>query len=144
MNIDVVSQPKTFTLYGFSKVHDADTEYRATMFELMDRLWTEVRAKQLAHLGINHVVYDCGDVVFSGVELSGEPETILEKRQVTLQKYAYWKHIGPYSELGNVYDGISATLKEMGLTPTCPSMEIYGDWTEDESKLETEIYMSIE
>ncbi|MDB5083603.1 MAG: GyrI-like protein, partial [Bacilli bacterium] len=113
MNVDIVTQPKTLTLYGFSKVHDAHKEYSTEMFELMDKLWAEVREKQLVHAGINHVVYDCGNIVFTGIELniSGEPETRLEKKQVTLQKYAYWKHIGPYSEFENVYNEIEAQLK---------------------------------
>jgi effector-binding domain-containing protein len=76
--------------------------------------------------------------------MSGETETSLEKKQVTLQKYAYWKHIGPYSELKNVYSQIEAKLKELGLTPSCPNMEIYGHWNEDETKLETEIFISVE
>ncbi|MCL6444004.1 MAG: GyrI-like domain-containing protein [Alicyclobacillus sp.] len=143
MNIELVSQPKTFTLHGFSTVHDADKAYSTEMFELMDKLWAEVREKQLPHLGINHVVYDCGNIVFAGVELSGEPDTSLEKRQVTFQKYAYYKHIGPAAKLGDAYSGIEAKLKELGLTSTCPSMEIYGHWTVDESKFETEILISV-
>lgn len=145
MSIDIITQPKTFTLYGFSKIHDADKAYSTEMFELMDKVWAEVRAKQLDHKGINHVVYDCGNVVFAGIELiTDDVEASLEKKQVTLRKYAYYKLIGPYSEIKNVYNNIQAKIEELGLTSSCPNMEIYGHWNEDESKLETEIYVSVE
>lgn len=144
MNIDIVSQSKTFTLYGFSKVHDASKTYGEDMFECLGKLWDEVREKQLPHLGTNHAVYDCGDIVFVGVEMSGEPETRLEYKQVTFEKYAYCKHIGPWRELGNVYAQFHDELKQKGLHASCPSLEIYGHGTDDESKQATEIFMSLE
>lgn len=144
MYLDVLVEPRTFTLYGFSKVHDADKAYGTEMFELMDKLWAQVREKQLSHLGSNHVVYDCGDILFVGVELRGEPESDLERKQITFEKCVYCKHIGPWRELGNVYDKIQDELKQKGLKSRCPSLEIYGHGTDDESKQETEIFITIE
>ena len=146
MNLDIINQPKTITLYGVSKVHDENKDYSAEIFELLDRVWPEVREKSLAHTGINHVVYDCEDVVFAGIELKSpdEPETSLVKMEYTFQRYAYWKHIGPYSELEDVYNKIFLRIKDLGLTSGCPNMEIYGHWNNDESKLETEIYITLE
>jgi effector-binding domain-containing protein len=145
MNIQIINQPKTITLYGFSKVHEQNKARGDEMMELLGQVWAEVGEKKLTSTGINHAVYDCGDIVFSGLELtsSDEIQTSLVKKEFTFPKYAYWKHVGPYSEFGNVYGEMHAAIKELGFTNACPSMEIYGHWTDDESKLETEIFITL-
>ena len=62
---------------------------------------------------------------------------------VNLTKYAYWKHIGPYTELKDAYDGMNSELEKRILNSYYPFLEIYGHWTEDENKLETEIIFSL-
>ena len=59
-------------------------------------------------------------------------------------RYAYGKHMGPVSELGTAYAAIHEALSSKGLQPCYPSIEIYGHWTEDASKMETEIIVAIE
>ncbi|TVY08856.1 GyrI-like domain-containing protein [Paenibacillus cremeus] len=142
----VFDHNKTFTLYGFSKRHeDPSKPYSATMFELMDKLWGEVRSKGLSHKGINHVVYDLDQVVFAGIELTDAPQddSQLERREVVLEKYAYCKHIGPYSQLGQTYERIQSAIQAAGEQVKAPSLEVYGHWNADESKLETEIYFQL-
>jgi effector-binding domain-containing protein len=143
MNITIHRQPRSFHLYGFSGVaHDG--HYGKTGKELMDRLWTIVRERQLKHKGINHWVYEPGDHMFTGVELEQAPEdTGLESKHFTLPAYAYGKHIGPYHLLKDAYAAIRKELADRGLTPGHPSLEIYGHWNSDESKLETEILISV-
>jgi hypothetical protein len=55
MNAVIFNQIKTFTLHGFSKVHDQNKPYSATIFELLDQVWEEVRNKKLSHTGISIV-----------------------------------------------------------------------------------------
>jgi len=145
-SVAIMDEPRTFILYGYWKAHDRDKTRGAEMMELLGQVWTEVREKKLANGGISYAVYDCGDIVFSGVELKSADDspTSLVKKHVAFTRYAYSKHIGPVSELGTAYTRMEAHITKLGLTGTCPSMEIYGHWTSDESKSETEIFISVE
>ncbi|MBS4218662.1 GyrI-like domain-containing protein [Bacillus sp. FJAT-49711] len=146
MEAVIVNQEKTLILFGFSKLHDPSRAYSETMFELLDRVWEEVRNKNLSHKGINHVVYDTGQIVFAGIELisPSEENSLLEQRVIHFKKYAYCKHNGPYSELDKTYKKIQSVLEISGEDHQLPIMEIYGHWNEDESKLETEIIYILE
>jgi effector-binding domain-containing protein len=142
----IINQRKMFTLFGFSKTHDQNKVYSETIFELLDKVWKEVRNNGLSHTGINHVVYDNGHNMFAGIELTSPPneDSLLEKRDVTFQKYAYCKHIGSYSELDKTYKSMKSTVKAVGEHLVLPLIEIYGHWNEDESKLETEILHTLQ
>jgi effector-binding domain-containing protein len=48
-------------------------------------------------------------------------------------------HQGSYGQLGVTHDAIHTSCSQEGLTLAGPRWEIYGDWTEDESALETEV-----
>jgi effector-binding domain-containing protein len=54
-------------------------------------------------------------------------------------KVARALHVGPYIDLKRTHDAIHAYAAANQLTFAGKSWEIYGDWTEDESKLETRI-----
>jgi effector-binding domain-containing protein len=57
--------------------------------------------------------------------------------------YAYYKHVGPYERLGDAYATINKEIAARGLTSSGLSVERYGDWTPDASKLETEIFVGL-
>lgn len=141
----IAHQPKRFVLFGLSKVHDPDKAYSVTIFELLDQVWAEVRSKNLSHTGLNHVVYDDGHIVFAGIELLAPPNegTLLAKRDVILQKYAYCKHLGPYGNLDETHKRVQAAAGAAGEQRCSPTLEVYGHWNDDESKLETEIYYTL-
>lgn len=141
----IIDQSKSFTLFGFSKTHDQNKAYSETIFELLDKVWKEVRNNGLSHKGINHVVYESGHIMFAGIELVSPPneDSLLEKKEVILEKYAYYKHIGPYRELDNTYKSIRSTVEALGEHHELPLLEVYGHWNEDESKLETEIFYNL-
>jgi predicted transcriptional regulator YdeE len=129
-----------------AKTHDENKTRGEEMLELLGKVWAEVLEKQLANTGIDHAVYDCGDIVFAGLELTSPPDETrvgLVSKTFTFAKYAYWKHVGPYSGLADAYQTIQRQLADLGYTATCPSMEIYGHWTDDERRLETEIFLSV-
>ena len=84
--------------------------------------------------------------MFTGVELEEAPvnDTGLELKKISMSKYAYYKHIGPYSGLAQAYSKMRSYLAANGLKAGVPGLEIYGHWNQDESKLETEILMCLD
>jgi GyrI-like small molecule binding protein len=134
----------TISLYGFSGVA-ATRDWPGTGKSLMDRLWHEVRARDIPNKGLNVWVYDQGNQLFTGVELttSPPPGSLLVNKTVSLPNYAYYKHIGPYSELKTTYEAAREEFRKASVKTGLPSIEIYGHWTNDPSKLETELLWSI-
>ena len=145
MEISIINTPFNVHLYGYSGTVE-NKQYGQTGFKLMDAMWKEIRLYEMQHKGVNHWVYLPGETMFVGVELKqpAPQSSTLEYKNVQLNKYAYYKHIGPYNLLAQVYAGIRQELSDRGLKPVSPGMEIYGHWNNDESKLETEILMSFE
>ena len=145
MNVEIITNNFSLTIHGFSGVA-VDKDYVGTAFRLMDRMWKVVKANALKNKGLNIWVYEPGEKVFAGVELEdpSNSDTGLEKKLVVLARYAYYKHIGPYGLLKQMGDNMRNELRKMGLNPGLPYVEIYGHWTNDESKLETELLMVLE
>ena len=48
-------------------------------------------------------------------------------------------HIGSYSKLAAAHEAINSWRAETGTAFAACSWEIYGDWTDDEAKLETQV-----
>lgn len=146
----LITQAKTLTLHGLWQVHHEGPGGGRTrgeeMMGLLARVWAEVRQHKLANTGINHAVYDCGDIVFAGLEPTSPDagQTGLVQREFGVAQYVYWKHIGPYSGLADAYRTVEAEIARLGCTGTCPSMEVYGHWTDDASRLETELFVSVQ
>ena len=83
-------------------------------------------------------------MVFVGIELTDEPaDTGLLRKEITLSRYAWYRHIGPHTQLGGVHDAMHAELAKRSETTRRPSLEIYGDWQHDESKLETDVLIGL-
>jgi len=145
MNVEIIDKPMQLELYGYSGTA-VDQSYGDTGFKLMSRMWEVVKSNKLPNKGINVWVYEPDDLMFAGVELELMPKkTIgLELKSISLSRYAYYKHVGPYSKLKEVYASIREELKRRGLIVGYPGLEIYGHWNDDESKLETEILMAID
>jgi effector-binding domain-containing protein len=49
-------------------------------------------------------------------------------------------HVGPYSDVHKAHLAIKEWSDENGRHLAGPNWEIYGDWNDDESKLETDVY----
>lgn len=131
-------------LFGFSGIADGH-DWAGTGKRLMDRLWKEIRSKQLPNKGLNVWVYDEGNRLFAGVELSAPPpeDSPLERKSVILPQYFYARHIGPYDQLKATHETAREEFKKVGIKPHLPYVEIYGHWNDDPSKLETELLWSI-
>jgi hypothetical protein len=132
------------SLYGFSDVVPT-RDWAGTGRILMDRLWKELRSRQLPNKGLNVWIYDQDNQLFTGVELTTPPPpgSLLVNKTVSLPNYVYYKHIGPYAELKTTYEAAREEFKKAGIKTGLPSLEIYGHWTNDASKLETELLWSI-
>ncbi|HLJ79633.1 MAG TPA: GyrI-like domain-containing protein [Acidobacteriaceae bacterium] len=76
-----------------------------------------------------------------GVEIvrSFEPHGEVFPTQTPAGEVATTLHIGPYERIGEAHDAVHAWAAANHRTFAGQSWEIYGDWTDDVSKLETRI-----
>ena len=144
MNLEIISKPLRLNIYGFSGIA-INKDYAGTAFKLMDKMWQTVKSNNLKNRGLNIWVYEQNEKVFAGVELNDIPEhnTGLEQKSITLTKYACYKHIGSYSLIKQVGQNMKDELMSKGFETILPYIEIYGHWTNDETKLETELLMCL-
>ena len=145
MEIKIITSSFQLEIYGFGGIA-TNKDYAGTAFKLSGRMWEVVRANSLKNKGLNIWVYEAGDKVFAGVELDDPSDSKsfgLEKMKVSLKKYAYYKHIGPYNLIKRVGQNMTNQLTQQGYEVILPYLEIYGHWTSDESKLETELLMCL-
>ncbi len=144
MSLEIINTPLSLNIYGFSGIA-VNKDYTGTAFKLMDKMWQIVKSKNLKNKGLNIWVYEEDQRVFAGVELTDvlNQDAGLEKKSITLLKYAYYKHIGPYQLIKQAGQKMTDELKVKGYETILPYIEIYGHWTNDETKCETELLMSI-
>ena len=144
MNVKIHNTNLSFYLHGFSGTATSK-DYAGTAFKLMDKMWQVVKSNNLKNKGLNVWVYDGNDSVFAGVELNEPPmhDLGLEQKSVTLKKYAYYKHIGPYNKIKETGQAMRRELESRSLETILPYIEVYGHWNNDETKLETELYMCL-
>jgi hypothetical protein len=144
MNIEIINKPFPLDIFGFSAIA-ANKDYAGTAFRLMDKMWQVVRSNNLKNKGLNVWIYEPDEKVFAGVELNDipKPGTGLEQKKLVLEKYAYYKHIGSYNFLKQTGKAMADELKKKGFEVVLPYIEIYGHWTTDETKLETELLMCL-
>ena len=145
MQIEIVNTPLSLDLYGFSGVA-RNKDYAGTAFSLMDKMWKIVKSSGLKNEGKNIWVYESGDRVFAGVQLLENPgeSTSLEFLKIELSRYARAKHVGSYKQIPETGRELYKEIKNKGLVSGKFYIEIYGHWTSDETKLETELLVAIE
>ena len=144
MKVEIINKDLVIDIFGYSGTA-INKDYAGMAFRLMDKMWQTVKSKQLKHKGINIWVYESDEKVFAGVELDNIPDQFigLEHKELVLSHYAYYKHIGPYNLIKQAGQNMRDYLKEKGFETCLPYIEIYGHWSNDESKLETELLMSL-
>ncbi len=144
MTVEIINTILELEVYGFSGIA-VNKDYAGTAFKLMDKMWQTVKANNLENKGLNIWIYEENEKIFAGVQLSNasKPDTGLERKIVCLKKYAYYKHTGPYNLLKQVGKIMTEEIKNKGFEIVYPHIEIYGHWTNDENKLETELFMAL-
>lgn len=142
--MEIITTPLTLDIYGFSGTA-TDRDYAGTAFRLMDRMWKVIKGNNLENKGLNIWVYEPKEIVFAGVELihKPDPEFGLEHKEFVLEKYAMFKHVGAYQRIKNLGQEMRDELEKRNLKITSPYVEIYGHWTNDESRLETDLIMAL-
>jgi hypothetical protein len=145
MNVEIINTPLRLDIYGFSGIAPGK-DYTATAFKLSGKMWEIIKLKSLKNKGINVWVYEPDDRIFTGVELDNIPESEsgLERKKIVLEKYAYYKHTGPYHLIKQVGLNMQNELKGRGFESRLPYIEIYGHWTSDETKAGTELLMAVD
>ncbi len=145
MNIEIRNEPLRLDIYGFGGIA-VNKDYAGTAFQLMNRMWQTVKSNHVSNKGLTIWVYEQDERVFAGVELNDIPahDAGLEQKSITLLKYAYYKHIGPYHLIKQAGQNMTAELQRQGYKTILPYIEIYGHWTNDETKLETELLMCLQ
>lgn len=112
---------------------------------MLDEVYSLVRAGSVEQAGHNVMVYrdlEDGNVdVEVGVEAAVpfEPSDGVVPSELPGGTVAVAVHRGAYGSLGATHDAIHRWCAAQGLALAGPRWEIYGDWQEDESLLETEI-----
>jgi effector-binding domain-containing protein len=144
MNVEIINTPFKLTIYGFSGV-SINKDYAGTAFRLMDKMWQVVKSNSLKNKGLNVWVYEPNEKVFAGVELDDTPgqDMGLEQKSLSLPKYAYYKHVGPYDLIKQTGQTMNDELKKKGFETCLPYIEIYGHWTNDKTKPETELLICL-
>lgn len=140
----IIRENFNIELYGFSGVA-VNQNWASTGMSLGNKMWQEVKSKNLKHLGINVWVYESGKKMYAGVGLKEPPpdNTPLEQKTIHLQSYAYYKHLGPYDKIAESGSKCLEKLNRQGIKTCLPYLEIYGHWLPDASKLETEMLWNL-
>jgi effector-binding domain-containing protein len=142
--MEIIEKELRLDLFGFSGVA-INKNYSGAAFKLMDKMWQAVKSNKLKNKGRNIWVYEPNEMVFAGVELDDlpSPDIGLEQKNITLRKYCYYKHIGPYHLIQQAGQSMDEEIRKRGLVKISPYVEIYGHWNNDESKLVTELFMCL-
>jgi len=145
MNLQIINVPFDLEIYGFSELV-LNKEYTQTAFRLSGKTWEIIKTNSIENKGKNCWVYETGDQVFAGVELvdnANGSKYKMEQKLIRLERYAYHKHIGPYSRIKEAGQHMLSELLKLGYETQPPYIEIYGHWTNNEALLETELIMHI-
>jgi hypothetical protein len=144
--------PIEYTVCGHSLRHDPAKGFGEEITTLLGRVWPVIKAGAIPNDGINRVVYDEDEsgacAVFAGVVLGQEAAALpgaarLERNTVRLTRYAYWKHVGPYSQIAATGAAMTKALEARGVRTGWPMVEVYGHWSGDERTLETETFVAL-
>lgn len=135
--VETIDEPIRFQLHGLIG-ETPNHNYGEVGLELMNRMWSLVKAAELKTSGVVYWVYLDGDKMFVGTELTDDESAEgLSPLEFELKRYAKHIHVGPYHELPKKWQALKEHLKERGLQFKVPSLEIYGHECEGADKSET-------
>jgi len=148
MQPDIRTVPIEYTIFGHSLQHDPAKRFGQEIISLLNRVWPVLKGNAIPNDGINRVVYESDCSVFAGVVLGAGAEALpavagLERKTIRLTRYAVWKHIGPYHLIPATGNAMTKALEAAGHRKDWPMVEVYGHWSNDESKLETETFVAL-
>lgn len=111
----------------------------------LDQVWAFLRTQPEITRGHNLFLYhhptsrDAPMLIDFGVQVDGlfEADGVVQCAQTPAGEVACATHVGPYARMGETHNAIHAWCAANGRTIGGASWETYGDWVEDETKLET-------
>ena len=130
------------------EVRTTQADLPATIGRSLDLVWAFLRSSDLV-TNHNVVVYrgdlaaEGGGLVEVGVQVdrpfddAGAPDGV-RCRELPAATVARAVHVGPYHRMGETHDAIRAWCAEHGHELDGLSWEVYGDWDDDVTKLETD------
>jgi effector-binding domain-containing protein len=105
-----------------------------------------LKTADVRQVGHNYAIYERGRerelLLRAGFPVSGPFAETQEVQcfELAAGQAAHALHVGPYAELARTYAGLDAWCKEQGLRLSGQAWELYGDWHEDPSQLQTGVY----
>ena len=109
---------------------------------MLDQVWTFLRASDLRTDGHNVMLYkDDVPNVEVGVLVTRPfvPSGTVVSSRLPAGRVARTVHRGPYERLEDPHRAVREWCAARGLALAGPRWEIYGDWREDPTELETEV-----
>jgi effector-binding domain-containing protein len=113
----------------------------------IDLVWAAVRNAG-ASTGHNVFVYRPTDTeefeMEMGVQLACDarlPPGEVAVGETPAGRAVHALHRGPYDKLNEAFDAIREWAEREGVTLGTAGWEVYGDWTDDPEKLETDVYL---
>jgi effector-binding domain-containing protein len=128
----------TVVIRGGATTADLATTIRS----LYDELYGHLRAAGV-RTGQNVILYlNTPRNIEVGVEIELPFDDVpgVERSQLPGGRVARAVHVGPYTGLGDTHTAVQRWCQSHGLPMAGPSWEVYRDWNQDESKLETEVF----
>jgi effector-binding domain-containing protein len=126
------------------------TQIPARIRAMYDIVYAWLREAPVRQAGHNYALYDrCSPQslrVQVGFPVSARfADTELVKCvELAPGRAARAVHVGPYAEMHRTYAALGAWCSRRALPVAGQSWEVYGDWTEDSSRLETEIFQRLD
>jgi effector-binding domain-containing protein len=143
MNYQVEIKPVDSQTTAVVRCRAAQTQLAEVVPRLCGEVWEYARASGLPRPGRHVALYLDGEINLEVGALMDRPFTGSD-RVVCSSTPAGWvamtEHVGPYQRLGEAHAAVHRWCAENGHTLAGPSWEIYGHWTDDVSKLTTEVY----
>ena len=122
------------------------SELVPNLIPLLDRVYIQVRAGTIVQGGHNVFVYRDATKDGVSVEVGVQVPDVFENVEDVVYsstpsgEVASTLHVGLYSDLGNAYDALSQWCKDHRRRRANVYWEVYGDWEEDPTKLQTEVF----
>jgi effector-binding domain-containing protein len=110
-------------------------------------VWTFLRAAGVPNPGRHVAVYFDDEINLEvgaevGQPFAGDGNVVCSATPGGL--VATTTHFGPYNRLGEAYEAIKRWCKENGRAPIRPCWEVYGHWTDDVTKLQTDVFFLLQ
>jgi effector-binding domain-containing protein len=136
-------------LLAVTQAELARSQIPSRILGMFDIVYSWLKSAGVRQVGHNYAVYDKGtkqDLLMQvGFPVSARFADTERVKCVELAEgwAARATHIGPYSELHRTYTALTAWCTRESLPMSGQSWEVYEDWHDDSSKLETQIYFRL-